>query len=122
MKLLLADDDTFLLDMYSTKFTEAGHEVVATKSGEQALATLRQGGEYDGIIMDMVMPGITGLDLLKTIKEEKLGGKDCKCIVLSNQGEQSDISAAKDAGAAGYIVKAESIPSKVVEKVIHILS
>jgi two-component system sensor histidine kinase RpfC len=122
MKLLLADDDTFLLDMYSTKFTEAGHEVVATKSGEQALATLRQGDTFDGIIMDMVMPGITGLDLLKTIKEEKLGGKDCKCIVLSNQGEQSDISAAKEAGAAGYIVKAESIPSKVVEKVIHILS
>ncbi len=122
MKLLLADDDTFLLDMYSTKFTEAGHEVVATKSGEQALATLRQGDTFDGIIMDMVMPGITGLDLLKIIKEEKLGGKDCKCIVLSNQGEQSDISAAKEAGAAGYIVKAESIPSKVVEKVIHILS
>lgn len=121
MKLLLADDDAFLLDMYATKFTEAGHEIVTAGNGEQALAKLRQGESFDGIVLDMVMPGVTGLDLLAAIKKEKLGGK-AKCIVLSNQGQESDMEAAKKAGAVGYIIKAEHVPSKVVEKVIHLLS
>jgi CheY-like chemotaxis protein len=122
MKLLLADDDTFLLDMYVVKFTEAGHEVVAVKDGDQALAILRQGGIFDGVLLDMVMPGVGGLDLMQAIKKEQLGGKDCKYIVLSNQGEQVDINIAKEAGAVGYIVKATSMPSEVVEKVTRMLT
>ena len=122
MKILLADDDSFLLDMYTVKFIKAGHEVVAVKDGDQALALLREGGVFDGVVLDMVMPGLTGLELLQTIKKENLGGKECKYIMLSNQGEHSHITAAKEAGAIGYIIKAESLPSEVVEKVIDLLT
>lgn len=122
MKLLLVDDDSFLLDMYAVKFVDAGHEVVAMKDGDQALALLRQGAVFDGMLLDLIMPGLSGLDLLRTIHAENLGGKDCKCIVLSNQGEQIDINTAKKAGAIGYIIKAESMPSEVVEKVTHLLT
>ncbi len=122
MKLLLADDDTFLLDMYTAKFTEEGHTVVAAKSAEEALNVLRGGETFDAIVFDMVMPGLSGLDLMKTIKAEKLGGPALRCIVLSNQGEQSDISTATEAGAAGYIVKAESIPSQVIAKVTQLVN
>lgn len=122
MKLLLADDDAFLLDMYTVKFVKAGHEVVAVKDGDQALALLRQGDTFDGLVVDMIMPGLSGVELLRTVKKESLGGKDCKYIVLSNQGDQSDINGAKEAGATGYIIKAESMPSEVVEKVTHLLT
>ena len=122
MKLLLADDDVFLLDMYAVKFTEAGHEVVAVKDGDQALAILRQGGIFDGVLLDMVMPGVSGLDLMQAIKKEQLGGENCKYIVLSNQGEQADINIAREAGAVGYIIKAEAMPSEVVEKVTRMLT
>ena len=64
----------------------------------------------------MVMPGIGGIDFLKSVQLNKKA-EDTKCIVLSNQGEQSDKDAATTAGAVGYIVKAESIPSEVVSKV-----
>ncbi|MBI4086780.1 response regulator [Candidatus Kaiserbacteria bacterium] len=121
MKLLLADDDSFLLDMYSVKFTEAGDDVIAVKDGDQALSILRKGETFDGVLLDIIMPGISGLDLLVVAKKEKLGGADCKYIVLSNQGEQSDLAAAHEAGAAGYIVKAEAMPSEVVEKVTRII-
>lgn len=122
MKLLLVDDDSFLLDMYTVKFTEAGHEVIAVKDGDQALAILRRGDIFDGMLLDLVMPGLSGLELLRTIKTEHLGGKECKCIVLSNQGERSGIDVAKEAGAVGYIVKAESMPGEVVEKVTRMVT
>ena len=116
MKLLLIDDDSFLLDMYTTKFQADGYEVDVAKNAERALEKLRSGAEYDVILLDMVMPGMSGEELIKKIVEEKLGGTP-KCIVLSNQSEQQDIDAAHAAGAAGYIIKAETIPSEVVAKI-----
>jgi DNA-binding response OmpR family regulator len=115
MKILLVDDDSFLRDMYATKFTEAGHAVEAAGSGEDAIAFLKE-NQVDVILLDMVMPRTTGLEVLKQIREQKLGGNP-KCIVLSNQGEESDIKSATEAGAEGYIVKASMIPSEVVAKV-----
>jgi CheY-like chemotaxis protein len=106
--------------MYATKFTETGDQVVCVGSGEEALQ-ISASESFDTIIMDMVMPGMTGIDLLKAFKETTLPNKPT-FIVLSNQGEESDIEAAHAQGASGYIIKADSIPSEVVEKVHHIVS
>ena len=115
MKLLLIDDDAFLRDMYAVKFEEAGHTITVAENGNDALAALDR-EPFDVILMDMIMPGLSGVALLERIKAHK-HGKDAMCIVLSNQGEQEDIDAAQAAGAAGYIIKAESIPSQVIAKV-----
>ena len=64
----------------------------------------------------MIMPGITGVELLNKLKESDPGHFP-KCIVLSNQSEGKDIDDAMSAGALGYIVKAEMIPSDVVKEV-----
>lgn len=116
MRLLLVDDDAFLRDMYATKFEEAGHAVSTAQSGQEAIAYLKAGEKYDVILMDMVMPGMSGAELLQTIQKYTVP-ESTKCIVLSNQGESSDITEATRAGAAGYIIKAKSIPSEVVAKV-----
>lgn len=116
MRILLVDDDVFLRDMYSTKFTEAGHEVCTAASGKEALQLVEDEGTFDVIMMDIVMPSMSGFELLELLTEEEKA-KDALKIVLSNQGEESDKSKAKSAGVAGYIVKAESIPSEVVRKV-----
>ena len=120
MKILLVDDDAFLRDMYATKFTEAGDEVQVAQDGMRALSVLET-EVFDVIIMDMVMPGMSGIDLLAAIQKVDSAAKS-KCIVLSNQGEQSDIDAANERGADGYIIKAESIPSEVVTKVHNIVT
>ena len=116
--VLLVDDDRFLLDMYSTKFREAGHTTDAAFGGDDALKKLRDGATFDAILMDMVMPGTDGIELLKGIKAEKLGGSPT-LIALSNQGEQADIDKASEAGADDYIVKASAIPSEVLAHVIN---
>lgn len=115
MKVLLVDDDAFLRDMYATKFREAGHTVDAAEDGQIALTTLER-DQFDVVLFDMVMPGLDGISFLSKATTLTNGTKT-KYIVLSNQGEETDKESAKKAGAAGYIVKAESIPSEVVHKV-----
>lgn len=115
MKILLVDDDAFLRDMYATKFGEEGHAVDVAKTGEEALEMMRA-ENYDVVLLDMVMPGISGVEFLEKVQKEKIA-ETTACIVLSNQGEQEDIDNAMRAGAKGYIVKAEMVPSEVVERV-----
>ena len=116
MKILLVDDDAFLRDMYATKFAESKFNVDAVDSGVSALRKLETTTDYDIILLDMIMPGMSGVELIKTIKE-KFPNVQAKCIVLSNQGQDSDIDDATAAGAIGYIIKAEMIPSDVVKRV-----
>ncbi|MFT7507161.1 MAG: CheY-like chemotaxis protein [Acidimicrobiales bacterium] len=120
MKILLIDDDRFLRDMYATKFTECGDQVRVGENGHEALSILTD-EVFDVILLDMVMPGMSGIELMIEIRKNSTA-ENTKCIVLSNQGEQTDIQAATEAGAAGYIIKAESIPSEVVTKVHSLIS
>lgn len=120
MKILLVDDDAFLRDMYTIKFIEHGHYVAVADGGAAAVSLFEQGSAYDLVLMDMIMPGTSGVDLLKIIREKFPNQAKC-CIFLSNQGQEEDIREAVDAGAIGYIIKAESIPSEVVKKVDEIM-
>lgn len=119
-RLYLVDDDRFLLDMYAVKFKAAGHTVTAFSSGEEVLAALRKDPSPDALLLDIVMPGLTGFEILETIKREHLA-QESKVIVLSNQGQDSDIAQARELGADGYIIKASAIPSEVFSETIKII-
>ena len=119
-RIYLVDDDRFLLDMYAVKFRAAGHEVTAHQGGELALEALRKEPAPDAMLLDIVMPGIDGFEVLETVKKEGLA-KGAKIIVLSNQGQESDLERAKSLGAAGYIIKASAIPSEVYSETIKII-
>ncbi len=121
MKILLVDDDTFLRDMYATKFIECGHDVTTAVHAPDALRILEQDSSFELVIVDMIMPGMTGVELMAELHKLKPDTK-LKFIVLSNQGQDQDIEEAKAAGAIGYIIKAQSIPSEVVKRVEEIVS
>lgn len=116
MKILLLDDDAFLRDMYATKFGEQGHEVDASDNAIAALTKIENGDKYDVVLLDMIMPGMSGVEFISAARE-RFPKEKFKFIVLSNQGQEEDVTAAKEAGAIGYIIKAESVPSDVVKKV-----
>lgn len=120
MKILLIDDDAFLRDMYATKFSELKFTIDVAETAESALLKLRE-QKYDVLLVDMIMPGMTGVELLKQIRSEDIGGNPV-CIMLSNQSEPVDKEEALKAGAVGYIVKAELIPSEVVDAVLKFVS
>ena len=119
-KLLLVDDDAFLRDMYAIKFGESTFDVHVAESAVQALTSIEKSPDFDVILLDMVMPGMTGVELIEEI-HTSFPDMKAHCIVLSNQGQDSDIAEATAAGADGYIVKAESIPTDVVKQVSKII-
>lgn len=119
-RLYLVDDDRFLLDMYAVKFKAGGHEVTAFSGGEEVLQALREQPAPDALLIDIVMPNLTGFETLEVIKKEGLA-PNMKRIVLSNQGQESDIEQARDLGAHGYIIKASAIPSEVFSETIKII-
>jgi len=119
-RVYLVDDDRFLLDLYAVKFKNAGHEVNVFGSGEDLLATLRKkdATSPDAILLDLIMPGVGGFETLEAIRKESLA-KGSKIIILSNQGQDSDIEKAKSLSADGYIIKASAIPSEVFAETLR---
>ena len=113
----MIDDDRFLLDMYILKFKKSGLDIDTASNGTTALEKVRSGTEYDIILSDIIMPGMDGLELLKTIRTEKIL-PSAVIIMLTNQAD--DYDKAKALGVDGYIIKATTIPSEVVEKVLAI--
>jgi len=119
-KVLIVDDDKFLLDMYTLKFSESGFEPTSAYGSVDAMSKLKDGMEPDIILLDVVMPTMDGFEFLEKVKEEKLA-PSAKIVILSNLGQEEDIDRGKKLGAAGYIVKADATPSEVVKMVKDIL-
>lgn len=119
-KIYLVDDDRFLLDLYAVKFKNAGHEVSVFGSGEELLAALRKKDAVtpDAVLLDLIMPGVGGFGALDAIRKENLA-KGAKIIILSNQGQDSDLEKAKQLAADGYIIKASAIPSEVLAETLR---
>ena len=120
-KILIVDDDSFLLDMYALKFSQNNFDVYTADSGEVSLGKLKDGLQPDVILLDIIMPEMDGFEMLEKINSEKLSESSAK-IILSNRGQQSDVERGNSLGAVGYIVKANSTPAEVIEQVVKILA
>jgi two-component system, OmpR family, alkaline phosphatase synthesis response regulator PhoP len=119
-KIIIVDDDDFLVNMYATKFGLSGISVEAFKSGEPLLEKLRTGMKADLILLDIVLPEMDGIEILKNIRENKLA-EGIPVIMLTNQNDEKNISEAKKLGIASYIVKASATPSEVVAEVMRVI-
>ncbi len=120
-KILIVDDDSFLLDMYALKFSQNNFEVYTGMSGVQAIEKIRGGLNPDVILLDIIMPEMDGFEMLEKINSEKLVPEAIK-IILSNKSEQNDVERGNTLGVAGYIVKASSTPAEVISQVTEILA
>lgn len=120
-KILIVDDDKFLLNMYSIKFAKSEFEVNTANSSDDALGKIEGGFIPDIILLDIIMPGLDGFGFLQAFRERKLA-PSAAIVMLTNQGQLADIERAKVFNVDGYIIKATTIPSEVVEEVKKIFS
>ena len=118
-KILLVEDDSFLIDIYTTKLKAAGFTVEVVKDGEAALPTLLKTSQFDLLLLDIVLPHVDGWEILKMIQKEKtLSG--LKIIVLSNLGQKDEVAKGLKLGATKYLIKAHHTPSEVVAEIKNI--
>jgi CheY-like chemotaxis protein len=114
--ILLVDDDKFLLDMYLTKFGQAGFVVHGCLSGSEALKVLRDGLKPDAVLFDILMPEGDGIFLLESLRKEKLA-EDAVKIALTNEMSDDQKDKVAQLGGSLYLIKATLIPSEVVDLV-----
>jgi CheY-like chemotaxis protein len=119
-KILLVDDDTFLLEMYSLRFSQAGFIVETATTSDQVFEKVKSGYIPDVLILDVVMPTNDGFELIDKINKENLLPKALK-VFLSNLGQEQDLAKGKALGSDGYIIKANNTPSEVLEYIIKLL-
>jgi CheY-like chemotaxis protein len=84
------------------------------------LNALRKETAPDAMLIDVVMPGMTGFEVVETMRRENLAPQT-RVIILSNQGQDTDLDKAKELKTAGYIIKASAIPSEVYAETIAII-
>lgn len=118
--ILLVEDDPLIAEIYTTKLKEEGFEVELSEHGEEALSKLKK-RSFDLLILDVVLPNISGFELLEKIKKDR-ELKDLKTLILSNLGEKSDIERGLKLGAEKYLIKAHFTPSGIVKEIKEMLT
>lgn len=115
MKVLIVDDESGVLKMYSEYFELNGIQVLKTNDGQAGIKLAKE-QRPDVILLDIIMPRYNGLDVLKDIKkDEEL--KNIPVFLLTNLPQESSGEKAKALGASGYLVKAEYEPKMVLDVV-----
>jgi len=120
IKVLIVEDDTFLINIYSTKFEGEGYEVIVAENGEVGLKEVSQ-NKPDIILLDVLMPKLNGFGFLKEIKANKEFNQ-IPIILLTNLNQSKDIEKGLSMGANDYLVKAHFMPSEIVDKVKNLLN
>lgn len=114
MKVLLVEDDPFIQDIYETALEEADFEVEIVEKGNKVLSNLKN-EEPDLVLLDIVLPGKNGWDILHEIKSDS--ELDTKVFVLSNLDQKEEVDKGKNLGADRYFVKAHYTPSQIVDEI-----
>ncbi|MCL4273016.1 MAG: response regulator [Anaerolineales bacterium] len=118
-RILIAEDEPDIRELVAFTLRFAGHEVVATSNGEEALQQASQ-MIPDIILMDVRMPKMTGYDACRAMKADP-ALMDIPVVFLSAKGQDAEIQAGLEAGAEEYLLKPFA-PDQLVERVKAILS
>ncbi len=107
-KLLVVDDNEMNRDMLSRRLSRLGHTIVTAEDGQQALDLIDQ-QEFDVILLDIMMPGLSGLDVLKILRQS-YSTVELPVIMVTAKGESEDVVTSLKLGANDYVIKPLDFP------------
>lgn len=120
-KILIVEDDEFLREVYLDALGTEGFTLDSAKDGNEALTKIKQGG-WDLILLDIILPNISGIDIIKKLKAENPSVKYSKYLVfLTNLDKGQEINEALMLGD-GYLIKSQITPGDLINEVKLYLS
>lgn len=119
VSILIVEDDTFLSNIYKTKFEMEGFDVTTADDGEAGLA-MAKAKKPEIILLDILLPKMDGFTVLKELKADK-EVQNIPVILLTNLGQKDDVNKGLELGAVDYLIKAHFKPSETVDKVRKVL-
>jgi two-component system chemotaxis sensor kinase CheA len=103
-RLLLVDDSPFFRNLIAPLLSSAGYDVMTASSADQALKLCDQGEQYDVIISDIEMPGMSGFEFAETLKKNERW-RDTPLVALSSHSSPKDIARGRKVGFDDYVAK-----------------
>lgn len=119
--VLIAEDESALKDLYKSLLEQEGYEVVAVDNGEAAYGVL-VARSFDLLLLDILMPKLSGLELLAKMKQEGRMGSVTNIVMLTNLSDDTKIAEALTYGIRGYMVKSNYDPQTFITEVKNYLS
>lgn len=123
-KILVIEDDPNLRELYQEVLSQNGYVVEIAADGEVGLQKLQQGG-HDLVLLDMMLPNLNGIDILKQLKAHPVPkGKPAngRIVLMTNLSEETVIKQAEELGSSSHIIKSEITPGILLEHVKKLLA
>lgn len=118
-KILLVEDEDFIRELYVRQLTNAGFLIKSAPDGQSGLNLLKA-ETFDLLLLDIMLPGMNGLQLLREFKTQNPNSKMIT-ILLTNLGQEAVIKEGFELGAQAYLIKASYTPDQVVSEVKNAL-
>ena len=113
-RILCIEDEHFISELYERALTKGGYQVTVIADGDEALAAA-QTNQFDIILLDLMVPNLTGIDILRSLKDPaRVPPIKAKIIIITNLEQREDVRADIEKQADGYLVKAELTPHELV--------
>lgn len=113
--VLCIEDEHFIAELYTRALTKAGYHVTTIVDGKEGLAAA-QTNQYDIILLDLMVPNLTGIEILRALRDPaRVPPVKSKIIITTNLEQRDDVRADIEKQADGYLVKAEITPKELVE-------
>ncbi len=119
-KILIVEDDKFLRELITKKLKDEGYETVGAADGEEGVEKVKKESP-DIVLLDLILPGIDGFEVLSKIKEDP-ALSSIPVVILSNLGQREEVEKGLKLGAVDYMIKAHFTPGEITEKVKLILN
>ncbi|MFH1840883.1 MAG: response regulator [Candidatus Shapirobacteria bacterium] len=115
-RILVVEDEVYLRELYVDILKNAGYQVDQAADGQSGYRAMRRGG-YDLVLLDIILPKIDGLTILRRLQETPPAKVNQHLVILSNIDRESGLVEAKKLGAENFLIKSDLTPDQIINQV-----
>ena len=118
-KILIIEDDFYIRELLARELIKENYEVIQVVGGEEGLKKIKE-ENIDLVLLDLILPGIQGYEVLSKIKED-VDTSAIPVIIISNLGQKEEVEKGLKLGAIDFLIKAHFAPDEIIDKIKAVL-